>query len=98
VKERKKKSIAVCMGKPRHESRSDKTIPARFDILKFVDRFEFCFKLDSNWTVTDMELKKLAFPCAGNPIGTKTERHERRILCLFRFFCECDGWKGNFRT
>jgi hypothetical protein len=36
------------MGKPCHELRSDIEIPARFDIVKFVDWFEFCFKLDSN--------------------------------------------------
>jgi len=36
------------MGKPRHELRSDIEIPARFDFVKFVDRFECCFKLDSN--------------------------------------------------
>jgi len=84
------------MGKPRHELRNDTEIPARFDIVKFVDRFEFCFKLDSKRH--GIKKKKLTFPCAGNPIGTKTERNERHILCLVLFFCECDGLKGNCRA
>jgi hypothetical protein len=48
VEEGKKIYSSLRMGKTRQELRSDTEIPARFDILKFLNMFRFCFKLYNN--------------------------------------------------
>jgi len=71
------------MGKPRHELRNDTEVPARFDIVKFVDRFEFCFKLDSKRH--GIKKKKSRFRVRKTRLEQKLKEMKGIFYVLFSF-------------